>query len=108
MALAWPEQADEDERFRRLRIPRLLLVAADVDPPRDIDYLLDWVRIPASEHEVAARVVALIRRAEDDEVAEVERPVVDRHGRFVYRDRWAALSPTEARLATVLCERFME
>ena len=113
VVLAWPEQADEARRLGALRTPRLLLVPPGVEPPRDPDDLLEWVCIPASEHEVAARVVALIRRAEHDagsgrRAAVVDRPVVDRHGRCVYRHRWAALSPSEARLATVLCERYME
>jgi DNA-binding response OmpR family regulator len=106
--LAWPQQAAEFERLRPLRVPRLLLVPAGVDPPGDTDYLVDWVRVPASAQDIAARVVALMRRAEGASTDVAETPSVDRHGRCVYRERWTALSPTEARLARVLCERFNE
>ena len=108
VVLAWPQQAAEFERLKPLRVPRLLLVPAGIDPPGDTDYLVDWVRVPASAQDIAARVVALMRRAEGAAQEVVDTPSVDRHGRCVYRDRWTALSPTEARLARVLCDRFTE
>ncbi|HVM66751.1 MAG TPA: helix-turn-helix domain-containing protein [Acidimicrobiales bacterium] len=85
-------------------LPRLLLVPAGAAPPQDVDHLTEWVRHPASEHEVAARVVALVRRAG----AFLVRPHVDEHGRISYRDRWSALSPIESRIAGVLCDRFCQ
>jgi hypothetical protein len=102
--LAWPDESAEEERLRREGVPRLLLVAAGAPPPQDVDHLAEWVRVPAPEHEVAARVVALMRRAETFSL----RPRVDEYGRITHRDRWAALSPIEARLAAVMCERFCE
>ena len=108
VVLAWPEQAAEAERLRGMGVPRLLLVSADGDPPRGIDHLADWVRVPATEQEVAARVVALMRRAADPSLAEGEKPTVDQHGRIVYRECWSALSPTETRLAKLLSDRFLE
>jgi len=108
VVLAWPEQAAEVDRLRDLRVPRLLLVAADAEPPRGMDRLADWVRVPASETDVAARVVALMRRVGELADPAGQRPSVDGHGRIVFRDRWAALSPIETRLAKVLCDRFSE
>jgi DNA-binding response OmpR family regulator len=102
--LTWPEEAAQAERLRREGVPRLLLVARDADPPQDVDHLTEWVRVPAEEQEVAARVVALMRRAETFSL----RPRVDDHGRITHRDRWAALSPTETRIAAVLCDHFCE
>jgi hypothetical protein len=104
VVLVWPDQATEAESLRRAGVPRLLLLSPNVSPPSDIDPLADWVRQPAAEHEVAARVVALMRRA----VQHHQRPAVDRHGRIVRGARWAALSPIETRLARILCDRFSE
>jgi hypothetical protein len=106
--LAWPQQAAELERLRLLRVPRLLLVPAEGDPPSDSDPLVDWVRMPASAQDIAARVIGLLRRATDDDDATEDVPGVDAHGRLVFGTRWAALSPTEARLARVLCDRYRE
>ena len=102
--LGWPGEAGEAERLRRCGVPRLLLVPPGAAPPQDVDHLTEWVRVPASEHEVAARVVALVRRAGTFAV----RPNVDEHGRISYRGRWSALSPIESRIAGVLAERFCE
>jgi DNA-binding response OmpR family regulator len=102
--LAWPEDAAEAERLRREGVPRLLLVPHAEPPPQDVDHLAEWVRVPAEEREVAARVVALLRRAEAFSV----RPHVDEHGRISFRERWSALSPTEARIAAVLCDRYTD
>jgi DNA-binding response OmpR family regulator len=102
--LAWPEDAAEAERLRKEGVPRLLLVPHEQEAPQDVDHLAEWVRVPAEEREVAARVVALLRRAEAFSV----RPHVDEHGRIAFRDRWSALSPTEARIAAVLCDRYCD
>jgi hypothetical protein len=102
--LVWPDEAHEAEQLRRAGVPRLLLVPADTLPPPDIDPLADWVRTPAGERDVAARVVTLMNRA----VQHHHLPTVDRHGRMVRGADWVALSPIETRLATVLCERFLD
>jgi len=102
--LEWPEDAAEAERLGREGVPRLLLVPHEEPPPQDVDSLTEWVRVPAEEREVAARVVALMRRARSSSIL----PCVDDHARISYRDRWTALSPTEARIAAVLCERYGE
>jgi hypothetical protein len=102
--LMWPAEAPEAETLRQQAVPRLLLVPAGAAPPQDVDHLTEWVRHPASEHEVAARVVALVRRAGTFLV----RPHVDEHGRISYRDRWSALSPIESKIAGALCDRFCQ
>jgi hypothetical protein len=102
--LVWPHEAHEVDRLRTRGVPRLLLVPSGSAPPHDVDHLTEWVRVPASAHEVAARVVALVRRAG----SLTGRPHVDEHGRITYGDRWAALSPIESRIAGVLSERFCQ
>lgn len=107
VVLAWPEDASEVERLRKLKVPRLLLVSSDGEPPPDPDHLLDWVRVPANEREVAARVVGLMRRAEAA-ASEVAVPRVDVNNRFHYGNQWVPLSPIEAQIASELSSRFTQ
>ncbi|MDP9074041.1 MAG: helix-turn-helix domain-containing protein, partial [Actinomycetota bacterium] len=60
----------------------------------------DWVRLPGDERDVRARLTGLRRRAAEMDAS----PVVDRHGRLVYRRRWVQLSPIHERLARCLLE----
>ena len=101
VVLRWPEQSGESLTLARAGRPRLLLVGPDADPPVVADWNVDWVRLPADERDVAARIQALARR-----VRPPERPRIDEAGRLLYADGWVALSPIEARLAGLLAERF--
>lgn len=101
--LLWPAQADQADALAADGRPRLLLVAADADPPMPEDPLCEWVRLPADERDVAARILILTRRLEP---VLPERPRVDANGRMLFRNMWVALSPTEARLASLLAEKF--
>jgi len=96
----WPE---EDTRLRQLRdagSPRLLLLT-DEAAPESADSLEDWIRLPADERDVRARVARLATRAENRQPA----PQVDGDGLLRYRGRWVALSPIEAALAAILVDR---
>ncbi len=99
----WPAQADRVTALAQAGLPRLLLVAPDADPPASVDANEDWVRLPADERDVAARVLRLTSRAA---YPAGSRPVVDETGRLHYQDRWVALSPIESRLASALTEKF--
>ncbi|HSS10412.1 MAG TPA: winged helix-turn-helix domain-containing protein [Acidimicrobiales bacterium] len=96
----WPEEREEAERLAELGVPRLLLVAPAADPPEAGDVLQDWVRLPGDERDLRVRLRELRRRAADLEAA----PVVDSHGRLVFRRSWVQLSPIEERLASRLVE----
>jgi DNA-binding winged helix-turn-helix (wHTH) protein len=102
VVLHWPTQADEAGLLARRGTPRLLLVEPDADPPVSVDDLEEWIRLPADERDVAARILRLTKRI----AASPEQPRVDATGRLFFRDVWVALSPTEARLASALAERF--
>ncbi len=67
------------------------------------DPLEDWVRLPAPEDDVRARVQTLIERANrrPPEVPSLEDGRVLRYGTW-----WTSLSPIEARLAAPMVERF--
>lgn len=101
VVLRWPEEREEVERLAGLGVPRLLLLASTADPPEADDVLQDWVRLPGDERDVRARLFGLRRRAAAREVP----PVVDNHGRLVFRRSWVQLSPIEERLACGLLER---
>lgn len=98
----WPE---EDARLRELRAsgaPRLLLLNRESAPPDLADCLEDWIRLPADDRDVRARVATLSSRAETDQPA----PQVDGDGLLRHRGRWVALSPVESLLAVTLVDRF--
>lgn len=103
--LSWPEDTAEVVRLGRLGVPRLLLVPADADPPPVADPLLDWVRVPADERDVASRAIALVRRAARQREG---GPTVDTYNRLLFAGSWVGLSPIEARVALALCERYTE
>ena len=72
-------------------------------PPLVLDCLEDWVRVPAPEQEVQARLDALEVRGR---AHEHDAPGIDDHGVLRFRSRWVALSPVEARLTQALLARF--
>jgi DNA-binding response OmpR family regulator len=98
--LQWPSQAEDAAALAADGQPRLLLVAPEADPPTCTDCLEEWIRLPADQRDVAARLHTLATRAER------LAPQVDGTDRLLYRNRWVGLSPTEARLAKVLVENF--
>ena len=101
--LPWP---DEDDRRRRLSLvggARLLLIADGQAPPSLVDCLEDWIRVPAPEEEMRARVEALTLRMGAHRQAV---PCLDHDGVLRYGDRWTALPPLEARLTEALLARF--
>jgi len=98
----WPE---EDIRLRELRetgSPRLLLLNSESEPPESADCLEDWIRLPADDRDMRARVARLASRSETQQPA----PQVDGDGLLRYRGRWVALSPVESALAVTLVDRF--
>jgi two-component system OmpR family response regulator len=98
----WPDEIERLETLRARGAPRLLLVPPDAVPPVTVDPLEDWVRLPADQSEVRARLTTLSTRARADQPV----PAVDGDGLLHYRDRWVALSPVEQALAAALADRF--
>jgi DNA-binding response OmpR family regulator len=99
----WPaEQARRDE-LRREGRARLLLLEDGAAPPHAIDDLEDWIRVPAGDLDLQARVDLLRRRVE----ARVDpAPVLDDDGVLRLGDRWVSLPPVEARLTAALLDRY--
>jgi DNA-binding response OmpR family regulator len=98
----WPEESEHLAELRAAGVPRLLLVGPDSAPPAATDPLEDWVRLPAEDRDVRARVANLESRA----AVTSARPSLDDDGLLRYRDRWVSLSPVERLLAVALVGRY--
>jgi two-component system, OmpR family, response regulator len=101
--IRWPAEASRLPRLREERVPRLLLVDERAEPPIVADEFEDWVRVPAPEGDLRARLVGLSRRAE---AAGHRHPELDEHGVVRFRGAHTAVPPVEARLAGVLIAEF--
>jgi DNA-binding response OmpR family regulator len=98
----WPEETLHLGELRGSGTPRLLLVGPEASPPDSVDPLQDWIRLPAEDRDVRARVATLEARASNG----LATPEIDDDGLLRFRDRWVSLSPVERELAGALVERF--
>ncbi len=81
----------------------LLLEDGAPPPPPGVDDVEDWIRVPAGEVDLRARVEGLRRRA----AARVHpAPALDDDGVLRLGDRWVSLPPVEARLTAALLGRY--
>ena len=108
--LRWPEEEGRRSRISEAGEPRLLLVADGEQPPPVGDCLEDWIRVPAAEDEVRARVDALTVRSQahtsSGRNGETHAgPALDDFGVLRLNGSWVALPPLEARLADALLQR---
>jgi DNA-binding response OmpR family regulator len=101
VVVRWPAERSHRARLARDEVPRLLLVE-DGAPPVPDDCLEDWVRVPAADADVAARIEGLQAR-----LGHHARPAagVDEDGVLRVGARWVSLPPVEARLMAPLLER---
>ena len=99
----WPLEADRRAQLVESRVPRLILVEQDAEPPIPEDCLEDWIWVPAGERAVAARVATLaVRHGLHSRVV----PLLDDDGVLRVDDAWVSLAPVEARLCAALLARF--
>jgi DNA-binding response OmpR family regulator len=112
--LKWPDEQARRSRISEAHEPRLLLVPDGEEPPAVVDCLEDWIRIPATENEVRARVDALAVRSQAHTQNgngnghghdEPPSPMLDDFGVLRVNGSWVALPPLEARLTEALLER---
>ena len=80
-----------------------MLIEGDAAPPIIGDELEDWIRLPASESDRAARLETLRLRAA---TLARELPTIDADGLVRAGHTWVALPPVEARLADRFIGRF--
>lgn len=102
VVLRWPEEASAVDRLVAQNIPCLLLVAPEAPPPSSDNSLVDWIRLPADDRDVPARLAALEKRS----AHHASQPAVDADGILRCDGRWVALSPTEHVLVQAFLERF--
>jgi two-component system, OmpR family, response regulator len=104
VVLRWPADRDRCRELADLGVPRLLLVDADAAPPICTDPREDWIRLPADERDIDARMNGL--RARASAWAPSSRPELDGRGRLLRGTRWVPLSPIEEQLCTLLIGEF--
>jgi len=99
----WPAEESRRALLREDGVPRLLLVDQGVPPPQSADDLEDWVRVPADEVDLHARVENLDRRARTRTQVE---PALDSDGVLRVNGTWVSLPPVESRLTSALLARY--
>lgn len=103
----WPLETQRRERLAKASRPRLLLVEGDAPAPWAQDDLEDWIRVPAIDADVRARIETLARRAHAQLAVHAEPdPDLDDDGVLRVGGAWVPLPPVEARLTAALLERF--
>ena len=100
--LRWPLEHDRRNELHRAGQPLLLLVENGTAPPVAASELEDWIRVPAQEADLQARVEGLRARASRGAAA----PELDLDGVLRLDGGWVALPPVEARLTGALLGRF--
>ncbi|HVT76020.1 MAG TPA: helix-turn-helix domain-containing protein [Acidimicrobiales bacterium] len=101
--LRWPAEAARREDLVEIGQARLLLVEDGAMPPEALDCIEDWIRVPASELDLRARLTALEVRARHHSVT---TPTLDGDGVLRFGTSWVPLPPVEARLTATLVDRF--
>jgi DNA-binding response OmpR family regulator len=99
----WPAELHRRERLADDGLPRLLLVERGELPPSVVDVVEDWIRVPADEADIRARVATLQERYESMKGI---APLLDDDGVIRVGAGWVALPPVEARLTSALLDRF--
>jgi DNA-binding response OmpR family regulator len=99
----WPADESSRTRLQAAGVPRLLLVENGSQPPAIADELEDWIRVPADEVDLHARVEALDRRTR---ARSATVPDLDEDGVLRVGPAWVPLPPVEARLTAALLDRF--
>jgi DNA-binding response OmpR family regulator len=93
-------EATRRDELRAAGHARLLLLEGGASPPRPApDGLEDWIRVPADDDDVRARVEWLRQRIEGHAIPS---PTVDDDGVVRLGDQLVVLPPVEARLTAAL------
>lgn len=101
--LRWPLEHQRRDALAAEGRLRLLLVEEGAEAPVSDDLSEDWIRVPADEADVRARIEGLTRR---QLVLQPARPELDPDGVLRFGDGWVPLPPVEARLMSALLDRF--
>ena len=99
--IQWPREEDRRQRLAARSRPRLLLVAAEAEPPIGGDLLEDWVRLPTEDGDVRARVRSLEMRISQHQPA---APKLTPDGVLRHGPGSVTLTPVQARLVRCLVD----
>jgi DNA-binding response OmpR family regulator len=99
----WPREAEIRERLAAEGRLRLLLVEDGAPVPSVEAHLEDWIRVPATDADVRARLEVLDHRCKK---VEIGSPTLDDDGVLRHAGGWTSLPPVEARLTRLLVERY--
>ena len=99
----WPAEQIRRDRLAEEGVPRLLLLEAGEAPPVIVDPLEDWIRVPAEDTDLRARVATLQARYD---AAGAGSPALDDDGVIRVGSAWVSLPPVEARITNALLDRF--
>lgn len=99
--LRWPAERERRQLLAEQAAPRLLLIEPSQTPPITGDPLEDWIRLPASDDDVKARVAGLLEAHNRE-----GRPAIDENGLLRFRGQWTSIPPIEASLIGQLLEHF--
>lgn len=100
----WPSGEERLAQLRSEHVPRLVLVPEGMAPPLTADVLEDWIRLPAVDDDIRARVRVLADRADGADESRV--PELDENGLLRSGGHWVSLPPVEHRLMVVLLDRY--
>lgn len=100
--LRWPQQEDLRRWLAHRRLPRILLVDPEVQPPEVSDDLEDWVRGDLDPIDQAARCRVLSQRAVD---LNARLPFLDPDGLLRHHGRWVAIPEGQLEMVRLLLDR---
>ncbi len=98
----WPDDESKRRELKNAGRPRLLLVDQQAPAPISGDPLEDWIRLPADDRDLRARLDALTLRSQPEPE---NTPELDEDGLLRVGDQWVSLPPIEHRLAAALLDR---
>jgi DNA-binding response OmpR family regulator len=101
--LRWPADSVRRAELQGAGVPRLLMLEDGVAAPVLDDDLEDWIRIPAAEGDLRARIDGLRRRCD---AKATPTPDLDEDGVLRCGPDWVSLPPVEARLMAALLDRY--
>lgn len=98
----WPADEVRRQHLARGGVPRLLLLGADAATPPSIGLDEDWVRLPADDGDVIARLERLARAVEQ---LRHERPTLDAQRIVHFAGAHVLLTRPQAAVVRMLLER---
>lgn len=100
--IRWPDERVRRTELATRKMPRLLLLEPEAQPPLCVDPLEDWVRVPAAPEDVRARAENLVARFDGRSPSNLD---VDEDGLMRFGEGHARLTPLQARLVKALVDK---